>query len=48
MKRDGTASGLVSAGKNTDATDAFTGGLQNQLLKSQVWMEEGEPPPLRT
>lgn len=48
MKRDGTASGLVSAGKNTDAMDAFTGGLQNQLLKSQVWMEEGEPPPLRT
>lgn len=24
MKRDGTASGLVSAGKNTDAMDVFT------------------------
>lgn len=41
MKRDGIANGLVSAGKNTDAMDAFTGGLQNQLLKSQAWTEEG-------
>lgn len=32
---------LVSAGKNPDAMDAFTGELQNQLLKDQVWKEEG-------
>lgn len=43
---------LVSAGKNPDAMDAFTGGLQNQLLKDQAWKEEGlrgpQPPPLTT
>lgn len=41
MQRDRIANDLVSAGKNTDAMDAFTGGLQNQLLKGQAWMEKG-------
>ena len=41
MKRDSVADNLVSAGKNTDAMDAFTDGLQNQLLKGQAWKEEG-------
>lgn len=41
MKSDDIAKDLVSAAKNPDAMNAFTGGLQNQLLKGQAWVEEG-------